>query len=96
MNDSDISVTHNGPSKSTEYYSIDEQAPLNQTLSNDSKMALGSDTSYRDTSFDLNRSLNDQHYGIQLYPPGRILHVVRKYPRTAMINNRNRFVILTI
>ncbi len=62
---------------------------MSRTFSVDSKTGANS----VDLSFISNNNLKPvklRHEAPQLYPPGRILHVVRKYPHTAF-DNRNRY-----
>lgn len=59
---------------------------VSKNISHDSHLSLGSDQYNKGTCIE--QTVNMRHRP-KLYPPGRILHVVRKYPRTAF-DNRNR------
>ncbi len=86
-NPSEIGLSKN--LDSIEVANRDESSLMSGTLSGDSRTGFYSADSSC-LSNNLAKAVKLRQEMPQLYPPGRILHVVRKYPRTAF-DNRNRY-----
>lgn len=85
----DINFTENNSTKDR-ISSSDLPTNLNQTLSQRS-VTFSADTSFQE---EVDQVQMRSKAGPRLYPPGRILHVVRKYPKTSFDNNRNSINVI--